>query len=268
MSLLFKDKDAFEPFTPEIWEYRGVIAMIIPCKNEAGNISRIFQGLGEFDDIDEFIFVEGGSTDGTQKVIEDLIQTSKLSNIKLIQQSAKGKFNAIRDAVSFSTASHFVIWDADLAINIEDQKLLISVYLLQPSRPKFVTANRLNPQIEESAMRRLNLYGNHFFSKFNYIVSRINIPDVLAGTKIFPREVLLGPDQCPKAIKLDPFGDLYLLSRASKLSLHVLSLNCEYKSRNYGETKIRRWSGGLSMLHFLLHLQIHKCHYPREIMKS
>lgn len=239
--------------------------MIIPCKNEAGNISRIFQSIEKFNDIDEFIFVEGGSTDGTQEVIEEYIQGSELTNVKLIQQSEKGKFNAIRDAVSFSTANHFVIWDADMTINIEDQQLLISVYLLQPSRPKFVTANRLNPQIEESAMRRLNLYGNHLFSKINYLVSKINIPDVLAGTKIFPRDVLFGTNQCPKALKLDPFGDLYLLSRASKLSLHVLSLNCEYKSRNYGETKIKRWSGGLSMLRFLLHLQIHKCHYPSSL---
>jgi glycosyltransferase involved in cell wall biosynthesis len=242
--------------------------MIIPCKNEAGNISRIFQSLNEFKEIDEFIFVEGGSSDGTQKVIQEFIQASVLTNIRLIQQSAIGKFNAVRDAVSFSKASHFVIWDADLAITIEDQQLLISVYLLQPSRPKFVTANRLNPQIEESAMRRLNLYGNHFFSKINYLVSRINIPDVLAGTKIFPREVLLGLGQCPKAIELDPFGDLYLISRASKLSLHALSLNCEYKSRNYGETKIKRWSGGLSMLRFLLHIQIHKCHHPEQPKKS
>lgn len=245
-----------------------MIAMIIPCKNEAGNISQIFEGLKEFHNIDEFIFVEGGSTDGTQKIIEEFIQISELTNVKLIEQSEKGKFNAIHDAVSFSKATHFVIWDADMAINIEDQQLLISVYLLQPSRPKFVTANRLNPQIEESAMRRLNLYGNYFFSKLNYFVSQINIPDVLAGTKIFPREVLLGPNQCLKALKLDPFGDLYLLSRASKLSLHVLSLNCEYKSRNYGETKIKRWSGGLSMLRFLLHLQIHKCHYPQYFTKS
>lgn len=236
------------------------MSMVIPCRNESGNIDRLFATLEKFPNSFEFIFIEGNSTDGTYEKIEENLRSSNILNIKLMKQSGHGKFNAVYEATLAATFPNIAIWDSDLTIDEIDQELLISVYLLQPNRPKFVTANRLNPQIEDSAMRSLNRIGNHLFSRANNMVTKTNIPDVLSGTKIFPRELMLGSDICSRAMQLDPFGDLFLISRASYFELHIISINCEYKSRDYGETKIRRWSGGWAMCKFLLHLNTHKCH--------
>jgi glycosyltransferase involved in cell wall biosynthesis len=203
--------------------------MVIPCRNESGNLAKIFEKLLTFESVDEIIFVEGGSEDNTFNMISDYLSSNRVNNMKLIKQTGKGKFRAVYEAVQIANGDHVAIWDSDLTINALDQSLIISVYLLQPDRPKFVTANRLNPQIADGAMRRLNLYGNHIFSRLNFMATGINIPDVLAGTKVFPKILLTGEGICERALELDPFGDLFLICRAKYFDLHVISLNCEYQ---------------------------------------
>jgi glycosyltransferase involved in cell wall biosynthesis len=222
----------------------------------------IFQDLKEIEGFDEAIFVEGGSSDSTFDEISKEILKTKDSRLRLMRQNGVGKFNAVLTAISASNAESFAIWDGDNTISAEDQNLMISLYR-NSHHEIFVTANRLNPQRHSASMRIINLIGNKLFSRLTYATMGINVPDVLAGTKIFPRRILDESVACDRAMQADPFGDLYLLSRASLCGIEVKSMACEYRARKYGSTNIKRWSGGWAMLKFLNHLVQHRCHKRR-----
>ena len=241
-----------------------MLSLLVPCRNEFGNIDNIFDSLSLLHGVDEVIFIEGGSSDGTFEALQRKILASNNSKIKLIKQTKKGKFNAVLEGAEVSSFDNLAIWDADLTIDYIDQNNLIEVFL--HSEPigsdKFVTANRLNPQMRDSSMRYLNRIGNRFFASATRYIAGVNVPDALAGSKIFPKKLLIGSNICQKALSLDPFGDLYLLSQIRRHQLKFYSLNCEYRARTYGTTNIKRWSGGAAMLIFLCHIFLHRCNKP------
>jgi glycosyltransferase involved in cell wall biosynthesis len=247
-----------------------VLTVLIPCRNEAGNVEAIFKGIQELKDVREFIIIEGNSTDRTYEELLNSLNASEDSRIRVIKQTGQGKFNAVLEGAQQSSSAHLAIWDGDMTIDFNDQNNLIELYLhAAPEHQKrFVTANRLNPQINDSAMRPLNKLGNHLFAKLTKHVASIDIPDALAGSKIFPKFILEREEVCQVSMNLDPFGDLFLLAQIRKYDLKFISINCEYKSRTYGSTNINRWSGGFAMLKFLTHIKFHACNRPSETTNS
>jgi glycosyltransferase involved in cell wall biosynthesis len=235
------------------------ISMVIPCRNESGNISHIIARLEKFESIHDFIFVEGGSSDNTYEELVMQLERVDNFNISLVRQTGKGKFNAVLEGAQCALTEHIAIWDSDMSIDFFDQNLMINAYIHNDGTEKFVTANRLNPQMHNTAMRKLNKVGNHVFAFLVRANLGINVPDALAGTKIFPRRIILEGAPCARALSLDPFGDLYLLSKIRQNNLKFVTLNCEYKPRIFGTTNIARWSGGFAMLRFLIHLRLHEC---------
>jgi glycosyltransferase involved in cell wall biosynthesis len=236
--------------------------MIIPLRNEEGNVPEIWSKLENFESVDEFIFIEGGSSDQTFSVLTTFLKEDPRKNVRLMQQTSRGKFNAVFEAAISARTEHIGIWDSDMSIDVQDQNSLISAYLHIDGHEKFATANRLNPQMHDSAMRFLNKIGNHLFARMVKISLGVNVPDALAGSKIFPRKILVNDYNCEKCISLDPFGDLFLLSQIKKHNLKLVVINCEYKARTYGSTNIPRWSGGAAMLKFLWHVAIRRCSKP------
>lgn len=235
------------------------ISMVIPCRNESGNISHIISRLEKFEGVHDFIFVEGGSSDNTYQELVTQLGRVKNFNISILRQTGIGKFNAVLEGAQFAQTQHIAIWDSDMSIDFFDQNLMINAYIHNDGIEKFVTANRLNPQMHNTAMRKLNRIGNHVFAFLVRVNLGINVPDALAGTKIFPRRIILESGLCSKSLSLDPFGDLFLLSKIQQNKLKFVTLNCEYKPRIFGTTNIARWSGGFAMLRFLIHLRVHRC---------
>lgn len=236
--------------------------MIIPLRNEEGNVPEIWSKLGNFESVEEFIFIEGGSSDQTFSVLEKFLKEDPRKNVKVMQQSSRGKFNAVFEAAIEAKTEHIGIWDSDMSIDVEDQNSLISAYLHSDGHEKFVTASRLNPQMHDSAMRFLNKIGNHIFARMVKVSLKVNVPDALAGSKLFPRRILVNNHNCASCIALDPFGDLFLLTQIRKHNLKLVIINCEYKARTYGSTNIPRWSGGAAMFKFLWHVGISGCSRP------
>ena len=236
-----------------------MLSVIVPCRNERGNLRNLFSDLEKLHSVNEIIFVEGGSTDGTYEELKSCLDSSEDNRLRLIKQNGKGKFDAILSAVKVSQSDNFAIWDGDNTIQVSDQQNMINIFLANSNKPIFVTANRITAHRESNAFRFINLIGNVFFSILVWLVFKIRIPDVLAGTKIFQRELLDPEITCTIALKLDPFGDLYLLSRAALAGCQIFSVPCKYKERFYGVSNIGRWSGGSAMLRLMSHFLFHRC---------
>jgi hypothetical protein len=192
-------------------------------------------------------------------LLQQTILLGNNPNWTLIRQTGVGKFNAVLEGVSTSNYDFIAIWDGDNTINSLDQEKLIKMFLEGDPRKSFLTANRMNSQIEKGAIRSINLLGNFIFSKLVGLAFNKHLPDVLAGTKIFPKYILDESFGCKDGRGFDPFGDIYIIAMATKAKLDFQYLDCQYETRFYGTTNIKRWSGGFALLKAIMHFKFHKC---------
>ena len=223
-------------------------SVIIPCRNERGNIEDAVRRTPNLGAATEIIFVDGDSKDGTPEEIERVIAAYPERDITLIHQgSGVGKGDAVRKG--FAAAKHDVlmILDADLTVPPEDLPRFHKA--LAMGKGEFINGTRLVYPMEKQAMRFLNLMGNKFFSwAFTWLLEQ-RFRDTLCGTKVLFRKdyeriaagrVYFGD--------FDPFGDFDLLFGAAKLNLKIAEIPVRYRERTYGTTQISRFRHGWLLL--------------------
>jgi SAM-dependent methyltransferase len=223
-------------------------SIVIPARNEAGNIEKAIQRIPSFGKHVEIIFVEGNSTDDTMNKIMEMHQKYKNSHdIKVIRQPGKGKGDAVRAGFDIATGDILLILDADLTVPPEELPRFYNA--LRDRRGELINGVRLVYPMEKNAMRPLNTLGNHFFSLlFSWLLER-PVKDTLCGTKVMFR------NDYEKLVKnrsffgdFDPFGDFDLLFGAHKLNLKIIDLPVHYMERKYGNTNINRFRHGFILL--------------------
>jgi len=218
------------------------VGCIVPARNEAGHLITVIDHILQIPQINEIVIVEGGSTDNTLEVASQ-IAASNTSKIRVTTQTGTGKFNAVLEGSKICKSDFLVIWDADGTISAADSVRIILTALESNSA---ATGNRLRGHMEKGSMRFANKIGNWFFAILWIPILKMKPIDLLCGTKIFPREVF---EELPShLIKVDPYGDFALLAGAKSVGLKISSVTVDYDARKYGQTNIRRWSGGLMLL--------------------
>ncbi len=223
------------------------VSVIVPARNEEGNIKQIFDRIPQMGKGTELIFVEGGSKDNTYQKIEEDISNYPEIKAKLFRQSGKGKGDAVRLGIGKATGDIIMILDADLTVMPEDLPKFYNA--LVEGKGEFINGVRLVYPMEERAMRFFNLVGNKIFSLIMYWLLEVPIKDTLCGTKAFTKENYekIARNR-PFFGDFDPFGDFDLIFGAAKLNLKIIDLPIRYQERKYGETNISRWAHGWLLL--------------------
>jgi SAM-dependent methyltransferase len=222
-------------------------SVIIPCRNERGNIEEAVKRTPDMGKHTELIFVEGHSHDGTLEECERVKAQYPQKNIMVLVQDGKGKGDAVRKGFDHAKNDVLMILDADLTVPPEDLPKFFNT--IASGKGEFINGSRLVYQMEKKAMRFLNLLGNKFFSRaFSYLLEQ-PIRDTLCGTKVLWREdydkILAGREYFGD---FDPFGDFDLLFGASKLNLKIMEIPIRYRERTYGSTQISRFRHGVLLL--------------------
>lgn len=231
----------FIPAINRIEDYS--VSIIIPCRNEAGNIEEIIRRIPNVGRQLEIIFVEGNSSDNTYETIEAVIQKYPNKCIRLFKQTGKGKGNAVRLGFEKAKGEILIILDADMTVAPEDITKFYKA--LKNKKGEFINGSRLVYQMDEKAMRTLNKLGNIFFSKvFTWLLGQ-RITDTLCGTKALFKKDYLRIEKNRKFFgEFDPFGDFDLLFGAAKLKLKIIEIPVRYGERKYGTTNINRFRDG------------------------
>ena len=222
-------------------------SVIIPCRNERGNIEQAVIRTPEMGARTELIFVEGHSGDGTLDECERVKATYPEKDITVLVQDGKGKGDAVRKGFDTAKNDVLMILDADLTVPPEDLPKFFKA--IASGKGEFINGSRLVYQMEKEAMRFLNLLGNKFFSRaFTYLLEQ-RIKDTLCGTKVLWNEdykrIQAGREYFGE---FDPFGDFDLLFGAAKLNLKIVEIPIRYRERTYGSTQISRFRHGALLL--------------------
>ena len=225
--------------------------IIVPCRNERGNIRECIQRIPGFGGHQEIIFVDGHSTDGTVKEIERVIAENPDQDIKLLAQEGTGKGNAVRLGFAKATGDILMILDADLTVPPEDLPKFYNA--IASKKGEFINGSRLVYPMERQAMRFLNILGNKFFGMVLSWLLDQRLKDTLCGTKVLRRS-----DYEKIAANrayfgdFDPFGDFDLLFGAAKQNMKILEVPIRYRDRTYGTTSISRFMHGWLLLRMSL----------------
>jgi ubiquinone/menaquinone biosynthesis C-methylase UbiE len=224
------------------------VSVIIPARNEAGNIAAAIDRLPQLGKHTEVIFVEGHSQDDTWHKVQTLVQeyTGDFT-IQAFQQSGKGKGDAVRLGFEKATGDILIILDADLTVQPEE--LVNFVNAIVSGHGEFINGSRLVYPYSQAAMPWLNTLANKFFALvFSFLLGQ-NIKDTLCGTKVLWREDYLRIVANRRYFgDFDPFGDFDLLFGAAKLNLQIVEVPVRYQPRTYGESNIAHVREGLVLL--------------------
>jgi hypothetical protein len=225
--------------------------IVIPCRNERGNIRAAIERLPAFGGEQEVIFVDGHSTDGTPEEIQQVIAENPERKIRFFVQPGKGKGDAVRLGFAEASGDVLMILDADLTMPPEDLPKFYGA--LARGKGEFINGSRLVYPMESQAMRFLNILGNKFFSVALSWLLNQRLKDTLCGTKVLTKRnyerVAAGRSYFGE---FDPFGDFDLLFGAAKLNLKIVEVPIRYRERTYGTTNISRFSHGFLLLRMTL----------------
>lgn len=220
------------------------VSIVIPARNEEGNIENAIKRMPKLGSHTEIIFVEGNSTDNTYNEIIRVCEKYKDQyDIKYSQQDGKGKGDAVRKGFAMATGDVLMILDADLTVPPEDLPKFYEA--IASGKGEYINGSRLVYPMEKEAMRFLNMLGNKFFSiMFSWLIGQ-QLKDTLCGTKV------LSKNNYNKLIanrsyfgEFDPFGDFDLIFGSAKLNLKIVEVPIKYRAREYGDTNISRFSHG------------------------
>lgn len=237
------------PTAEEIeWKNKYSVSVIVPARNESGNIENAILRTPQMGKGTEIIFIEGNSTDNTWDKIQEIsVKYKNTHNIKIGRQDKTGKGDAVRKGYDMATGDILMILDADLTVPPED---LIKFHdAIASGKGEFINGSRLVYNMDKDAMRFFNLLGNKFFSMmFTWLLDQ-RFKDTLCGTKVLFKTDYEHLKAGRKFFgEFDPFGDFDLIFGASKLNLKIIEIPIRYKERTYGTTNISRFKHGLILL--------------------
>lgn len=241
-----------KPLSKETREPQYTVSVIIPCKDEAGNIENAVRRIPEMGKGTEIIFCDDKSVDGTADEVRKAIQQYPEKNISLVDGPGINKAKNVWTGFDVAQGDILMILDADLTVIPEELPKFYDA--LAKGHGEFVNGTRMIYPMQDQAMRTLNIIGNKCFSIcFSYLLGQ-RITDTLCGTKVFWRHDWSSIKQYIGTWGVeDRWGDYDLLFGAAKLHLKIVEVPVHYMERLYGETKMnKRFKNGVNMLRMCL----------------
>lgn len=230
----------------------STVSVVVPARNEKGNIEAIIARIPRFDGLLEVIFVEGHSTDGTWEEIQKFVGGANSSRpvIRAFKQEGKGKADAVWLGFAEAKGDLLAILDADMGVDPADLEKFVSP--IRSGFCEFTNGTRMVYRREKGAMRMLNLAGNRLFANLMFLLTGYRLSDSLCGTKVVSAENFRRFRSAREPVVRDPFGDFDLLFGASQLNLSVREIPVHYQARSYGTTNISRFRDGSRLVAVVL----------------
>jgi len=232
------------------------LSILIPIYNEIAYLDEFTKRLKQtFDSEDaEYIFINDGSTDGSNEWLDKFVSNQKSKKIKSINLKRNyGKGNALQQGIKNSIGDYLLFQDADLELDTADSLEMYKI-IKNDSRMECVFGSRyLIGQLMKS-----NNYLYKFVGKFNSFLFNIlfnqSLSDVHCGTKIVSRKII-------NNIKLtiNDFGfEIDIASQIAKKKYKIFEFGISYYPRSVKEGKKITWLDGIKCYYYLLKLRLIK----------
>jgi len=214
------------------------VSVVIPAYNEAKNLPYVLPLIP--DCIDEVILVDGHSIDDTIEVAQRLVP-----KIKIIEQTGRGKGNALRCGIAASTSDIIVLMDADGSTDPREMERFIEVLL---SGADFAKGSRFIHGGGSDDLTLLRKLGNRALHSIVNYLFRVRFTDLCYGYNALWKG-------CLDFFEVDCEGfevETLICLRSCKANLKIVEVPSYEHPRIYGKSNLRTFEDGWRVLRMIL----------------
>jgi glycosyltransferase involved in cell wall biosynthesis len=223
------------------------LTVIVPVYNERATIAEIIRRVRSVElplDV-EVVVVDDGSTDGTDKVLSALAD----STVHVLTHPVnRGKGAAIRTGLQAATGDLVLIQDADLEYDPDDWPRMLEPVL--KGKARVVYGSRFTG--ERKNMLPSHWVGNRFLTLVTNVLYRSTLSDMETCYKLFDRRVLDGITIRSDRFEVEPELTAKVLRRGER----IYEVPISYAGREVHEGKKISWRDGLGALWALLRFRV------------
>jgi glycosyltransferase involved in cell wall biosynthesis len=227
---------------------RATVSVVIPTRNEAANITFVLDGLPA--GIDEVILVDGHSSDDTIAVAR-----SAYPGIVVIEQTRKGKGNALAAGFAAASGDYIVMIDADGSMDPQEIPAFISALDAGADYAKGTRFALGGGSDDISWTRDI---GNKSLNGITNVLFRTHFSDLCYGFNAFRKECLTAFALPEAHGDTNPrWGDGFEIEtlinvRVAKSKMTITEVpSFEYERRS-GESNLRTYRDGTRVLATIL----------------
>ena len=218
--------------------------VMLPALDEADAVAQVVNGvpidrLAKAGYQTKIVLIDGGSTDGTQEIAINL-------GCEVIAQSSKGKGAGMRQGFKAFQAGDYdilVMLDVDGTYDPSE----IPILLKSLKTHDLVIGDRMNGEIAEGAMSKMNWIGNHLLTWFAVSLYGVRINDLCTGYWAFTRKAI---DRLQlNSMRFEIEAEMYTSAVRRKLSIGQVPVS--YKPRK-GFAKLGSVKDGTSIARKLI----------------
>lgn len=217
-----------------------LLSVIVPVYNEAKTIRQILEKVNSVDIDKEIIAIDNCSTDGTQGILQDILNKAESNCIRVIYHSYnKGKGESVREGIRKSSGEFVVIQDADLEYDPREYFNLIKPLL--ENKADIVLGARFTSGHSGITVHRL---GNKFLTKFLNFMFASHLNDYATCYKMARRDKFLNLGLKSKSFDIE----VEIVCKALKNNLRILEVPISYYPRSYAQGKKIRVKDGIQAI--------------------
>ena len=215
------------------------LSIIVPVFNEINYIEELTNELKNIfiNENVEYIFINDGSNDGSEKWLENYIKKQPEENNKFVNLTKNtGKGNAIHQGLKISTGDHILFQDSDLELDTKDSFEMYQI----------IKKDKMINCVFGSRYLTGKLKSNKNYFIFNILFFQ-SLSDVHCGSKIISREVIKKTN-----LTIKDFGfEIDLASQIAKNNFDIFEYGVSYYARSFKEGKKITWIDGLKTYYYL-----------------
>jgi glycosyltransferase involved in cell wall biosynthesis len=227
------------------------VSVVIPALNEALNLRHVLANMP--DSVFEVILVPGHSTDDTEQVGQLM-----RGDLRLIDQNASGKGNALACGFAAAQGDIIVTLDADGSANPQEIPAFVGALL---AGADFAKGTRFTQGGGSHDISLLRQFGNRALTVLANVMYRTHYSDLCYGYNAFWRH-------CLPQLNVDSDGfevETLLNLRAAKSGMRVVEVASFELARIHGRSNLRTFGDGCRVLHTIVREWVPKRHRAQHI---
>jgi glycosyltransferase involved in cell wall biosynthesis len=221
------------------------ISAVIPTLNEARNIGHVLAAMPPC--VDEVILIDGRSVDGTVEAARAV-----RPDIRVVEQSHRGKGNALAAGIEAARGEYVVMLDADGSMDPEEVLRFVEAL---DAGADYVKGSRFCPEGGSGDITTLRRIGNACLSTLTNVLFGTRFTDLCYGYNAF-RRTSAPVFRLPEAHRssTEPlWGDGFEVEtliniRAAKAGLVIAEVPSYEHPRRHGESNLNTFRDGLRVL--------------------